>query len=101
MRNRREVTTADLAPAAQIGPAKFQKVDWPVVFVVPFDVENLSLILIDLHDRTRPDEGRHTIVAHAYEAVGSVSQIHLLNQSDGDLVPDIDQLREKSRLVQP
>ena len=92
MRYRREITTADLTPAAQIRPAQFQKVDGPVVFVLPFDVENLSLILIDLYDRAGPDKRRHAIVAHAYETVCPVSQIHLLNESNRDFTPDIGQL---------
>ena len=73
-------------------PSKFEKIDGPVVFVFPFDVQNLPLILIDLHNRTRADERRHSIVAHPHESVSAVSQIHLLNQSDRNLAPDIRQL---------
>ena len=40
-------------------------------------------------------------VAHAHESVSAVSQIHLLNQSDRNLAPDIRQLGEEICLVQP
>jgi hypothetical protein len=35
--------------------------NWSIVFVFPVDRKNLSLISVDLHDRTRPDERVHRI----------------------------------------
>jgi hypothetical protein len=73
--NGRQVTLAHFAPAADVFASEFNEIDRPIVFVLPFDGRDLSLILINLDNRTRPDNGVHGSIAHANEAINAVAQI--------------------------
>src|SRR5258708_27010827 len=69
MRNRGQVTLAHFAPAANILSPELYKIDWPLMFVLPFDRRDPSLILIDLHNRTGPDDRVHREVGDSNQAV--------------------------------
>lgn len=53
--NRKQVTFPDFTPAADILVAQLDEKNWSLVFVFPVNGKNLSLIPINLHDRTAPD----------------------------------------------
>jgi len=53
--NRKQLTFPDFTPAADIFIAQLDEKNRSIVFVFPVDGKNLSLIPINLHDRTRPD----------------------------------------------
>ena len=55
IRNRKQMTLPDFTPAANIFVAQLDEKNWSIVFVFPVDRKDLSLISVNLHDRTRPD----------------------------------------------
>ena len=82
--------TSAIAASAQL-----HEVNRPVVLVLPFGLHDLPLILVDLHDGTRPDDRKHGSVAEAYESVYAVAKVHMLDQPDRNLSPNLPQFREK------
>src|SRR5208283_1162865 len=63
MRNHREVPAAQLAPAAEKSPAEFYEVDRPIVLIFPAARQHPFLVLVDLHDRARANNRKHSVVA--------------------------------------
>ena len=89
-----QVATHDLAPATDEFPAKLEEEDRPVVFILPFGLHYLPLILVDLHDGTGPDDREHGTVRQSDKSVHAVAQIHVLEQANRNLAPDLAELRE-------
>jgi hypothetical protein len=85
------MTFSDFTPAADIFIAQFYEKNWSIVFVFPVDGKNLSLISVDLHDRTGPDERVHRIVIEPDEPIYALTEIEVLDQTDRNLSPDLDQ----------
>jgi len=50
MRNSVQIAVEHLAPTANEFPSRFHEIDWPVVFVLPFSLHELALILVNLPD---------------------------------------------------
>jgi hypothetical protein len=94
VRNRVKIAVGHLAPTANELSAQFDEVDWPVVFVLPFALHDLTLILIDLHDRTGPDNGKHGSVAETDESVNAMAKVEVLEQANRNLSPYLAQFGE-------
>src|SRR5262249_48892689 len=75
------------------------EIDWSFMLVLPFR-DDLSLILIDLHDGPWPDDRVHGSVGHAYKPIDPVSQIQVLYESDRNLSPDFRKSRQQAGLVE-
>jgi hypothetical protein len=73
-----------LAPTANILAAKFDEKDWPFVLRFPFDGQDLSLTLIDLDNRARPDDRVHREVGNSDDPIDAVTEIQMLDEADRD-----------------
>src|SRR5215467_7742011 len=89
------------APATDVLPAKFDKVDRPFVFVIPRHLLDFPLILVDLHNRPRPDDGVHRAIRHSDKSIHAIAEIKMLNQPVGNLTPDLPEPSEKIGSVEP
>jgi hypothetical protein len=47
------------------------------------------LILIDLHDRTGTDDGKHGSVGETYKSINAVAKVQVLNQANRNLAPNL------------
>src|SRR5215471_8662150 len=101
MRYDRQISVSHLAPAADTLAPQLDKIDRPVVLVVPFRLHDFSLVLIDLNDRTWADDRKHGAVGESHEAVCSIAQIHVLEQPNRNLAPDPAELAEKACPIEP
>src|SRR5262249_7344494 len=54
----------------------------------------------DLHDGTRPDYGKHGSVGKTYKAINATAEVHMLDQANRNLSPNLAQFREKIRAIQ-
>lgn len=91
---------ANLAPAADEFIAKLYEIDGTLKLVPPLCLCRFFLALVDLHDRSRPQQRIHREVGSADHAVRSVFQIQMLQCTNGDRSPDGSEPRQKVRLVQ-
>ena len=60
---------ADFAPAANIFIPQFDEIDWPFMFIFPFDGKHLPLTPVDLDDGAGPDQRPHGEVGQTDYAV--------------------------------
>jgi len=100
VRNRVQIAVEHLAPTANEFSAQFHEVDWPVVFVLPFALHDLTLILIDLHDRTGPDNREHGSVGKAHEPVNAMAKVEVLEQANRNLTPYLAQFGQQIGAIQ-
>src|SRR5882757_1777254 len=100
MGNRVQIAVEHLAPTANKVAAQLNEIDRPVVLILPFGRHNLTLILVDLYDRTGSDDGEHRSVRKAHESVNAVPQVQVLEQTNRHLAPNLAQFREKIRAVE-
>ena len=77
--NRQQMTFADFAPAANILIPQFDEVDRTLVLVGPFDGKYLSLIPVNLHDGTGPNEGPHGEIRQADHTVYTLARVQVLD----------------------
>src|SRR5882757_4218835 len=89
MRDRVQIAVEHLAPTANKVAAQLNEIDRPVVLVLPFRLQDLALILVDLHDGTRPDYGKHSSVRKTHESVNAVPQVQVLEQTNRHLAPNL------------
>jgi PAS domain S-box-containing protein len=101
MGNRKQLSVADLAPTANIFPAEFDEIDWPVMFVLPLYGRYPALARVDLDDRPRAQNRVHGEVVLADDTVYALAQIEVLHQAEGNLAPDFHEPRQKARSVHP
>src|SRR5579885_147326 len=101
MRDGGEIPFAHLAPAADIFAAQLDEINGPFVFVLPFGLQDFLLLLIDLHDGARPDDGVHGSIRHSHKAVHAISQVEVLDQAEGNLSPNLPEPRQQVGPVKP
>jgi hypothetical protein len=72
--NRQERAFANFTPTANKFAAQFDEINWPVVFVLPFHLRRLRLILVNLYDRSGSQQRIH-------RETGSVSRRNFVRPS--------------------
>src|SRR6266446_2341697 len=87
VRNDDQLSMVHLTPTANIPVAELHEIYGTVIFSSPFHDNDLSLAGVNLHQRTRPDEGMKSVVLQPDVSVHRLAQIQMLQQTHGDLVP--------------
>src|SRR5882672_3455084 len=77
-----------LAPAAGIPLAQFYKIDRAVLHRVVGTSEDLSLVHVDLHERSRPDQRVESEIFKTDVAVERARWTQALDQTHRDVTPD-------------
>jgi len=88
VRNRVQIAVEHLAPTANEFPAQFHEIDRPVVFVLPFALHDLALILVDLHYRK------------THESVNAMTKVKVLEQANRNLTPNLAQSGKQIGAIQ-
>src|SRR5712664_3192313 len=91
MRNRRQVTLARFAPTANVFASQLYEIDWPLMLVLPCDRRYLSLILINLDNRPRPDDWVHREIRNTDKAVHAVAEIKMLKEANRNFSPNLNE----------
>src|SRR6266849_9127809 len=96
-----QLSTVHLTPTANVTVSEFHEIHGAVEFRLPFLSADLSLICVNLHKRTGADEREERVIFEANIAVYGFTQIQMLQETDGYLLPLLNNLRKQVRSLQP
>jgi hypothetical protein len=100
MRLDQELAALQSAPPANKAFAVFQEINRPVKLVAPPSTGNLASALIDQHQRTGPQDGKHRPVFQTHDSVAVLLGIGAGNQPQRQFAPTSGQLAQEGSLVE-
>ena len=73
-----QLTPVQLTPTANVTVSQFHEVDGTVKLRIPFLAADLSLICVNLHERTGPDEREECVILQPDITVHGLAQVQML-----------------------
>ena len=100
MRNHDQLSPVNLAPAAHIAISQFCKVDRPLELGCPGCRADFPFLGVDLHQRSRPNQGIQSEILQTDIAVYRFAQIQVLQQSDRHFIPFFDDSSQQTSFLE-
>jgi hypothetical protein len=93
-RNKDKLVPVEFTPTAGVTTAEFDEIDGAVELVLPIAWFYLILVLVNLDERARANQGKERVILKSDVPAETVPQVQLLQKTDGNLPPGFKHARD-------